>query len=160
MNVGTVMSRGVVTCTPDDSLNRAAQIMWENDCGCVPVVDAGGVMIGMVTDRDVCMAAYTQGRALAQISVASASSKQAFTVGESADIGEAERAMAEHRVRRIAVVDGSGRPLGIVSMNDLARHVHEKKHGHRPDSLAPEPILRTLTAICQPTGVAPIAAAE
>ena len=57
-----------------DSLNRAAQIMWERRCGCVPVIDAGRV-VGLLTDRDVCMAAYTQGRRIDDIAVTTAMSR-------------------------------------------------------------------------------------
>ena len=55
------MTRDVKTCTIHDSLNGAARIMWDHDCGCAPVVDAHGKLVGIVTDRDICMAAYTQG---------------------------------------------------------------------------------------------------
>ncbi len=56
MNVGDLMTRDVKTCRSHDSLDRAARIMWDHDCGCVPVVDANGKAVGMITDRDVCMA--------------------------------------------------------------------------------------------------------
>ena len=72
MKVEQLMSRDVKTCQATEMLNRAAQLMWENDCGCVPVVDEDGRAVGMITDRDVCMAAYTQGRLLDALPVASA----------------------------------------------------------------------------------------
>jgi len=67
MKVEQIMTRIVHTCSENDTLNRAAQLMWENDCGCVPVIHGGngsGAVVGVVTDRDVCMGAYTQGRLL------------------------------------------------------------------------------------------------
>ena len=79
MNVGQLMTRTVHACNPDDPLHVAAQIMWEQDCGCVPVVvdeEGGSRVVGMLTDRDVCMAAYTQGKALAVIKVSSAMSRE------------------------------------------------------------------------------------
>ena len=69
MKVEQVMNRNVKTCRSSDSLDRAAQLMWENDCGCVPIVDDEGRGVGMVTDRDVCMAAYTQGGPLTHLRV-------------------------------------------------------------------------------------------
>src|SRR5262249_37461820 len=57
IRVGAVMTDDVHVCSPEDPLYRPAQIMWEGDCGSVPVVDSGRVC-GMVTDRDICMAAY------------------------------------------------------------------------------------------------------
>src|SRR5690606_28351921 len=67
MQVRELMTRDVQVCGPRDDLNRAAQIMWDHDCGVVPVVDSERRPIGMVTDRDVCMAAYTQGKPLSAI---------------------------------------------------------------------------------------------
>jgi CBS domain-containing protein len=74
MKVEQLMTRILETITPGDSLAAAARIMWERDCGRVPVVasadDGGRRLVGMVTDRDVCMAAWTQGRPLADVAVA------------------------------------------------------------------------------------------
>ena len=69
MKVQDVMTRNVAACGVDESLNRAAQLMWECDCGSIPVLDASGSVCGMLTDRDICMAAYTQGLPLTQIPV-------------------------------------------------------------------------------------------
>jgi CBS domain-containing protein len=64
MKIRDIMSQDVATCREDDSLDRAAQLMWDRDVGSVPVVDGEGRPLGMITDRDICMAAYTQGEAL------------------------------------------------------------------------------------------------
>jgi len=69
MKVRDLMAYEVAACRPTDSLNIAAHLMWEYDCGCVPVVDRENVVVGIVTDRDICMGAYTQGRSLHVISV-------------------------------------------------------------------------------------------
>ena len=61
MKVADSMTRDVRACSVHDSLNAAARVMWENDCGCVPIVDSQGRLVGIVTDRDICMATYTQG---------------------------------------------------------------------------------------------------
>ena len=71
MKVQEAMTRNVAACGVRDMLNRAAQLMWECDCGSVPVVDEAGNVCGMITDRDICMAAYTQGLPLDQILVRS-----------------------------------------------------------------------------------------
>ena len=60
MKVQDVMTRAPASCKASDALVVATRIMWEDDCGCVPVVDDRGTVIGMVTDRDACMAAYTR----------------------------------------------------------------------------------------------------
>jgi CBS domain-containing protein len=122
--VEQLMSRNVATCRPDDRLSRAAQLMWERDCGVVPVtVTDGGTerVVGMVTDRDVCMAAYTQGRPLADVPVATAMSHDVRTCGPTDRIGSALQLMAAAQLRRLPVVDGAGRLLGVLSLADVAR---------------------------------------
>jgi len=144
MKVAQLMSPGVQLCGPTDTLNRAAQIMWESDCGCVPIVDADGKAIGMLTDRDICMAAYTQGLPLAQIAVASAASRGVVAVGEQDSLDRAEHLMQKHQIRRLPVLDGEGRPVGILSMNDLARRA---RAGQREPELSATAIARTLAAV-------------
>jgi CBS domain-containing protein len=98
----------------------AAQIMWEHDCGVVPVVDAERRVVGIVTDRDLCMAAYTKGLALARMRVVDAMQAPVFCCREE-DLPDAiHEAMRTHQVRRIPVVDDSRRLVGMVSLNDLA----------------------------------------
>ncbi len=150
MNVEDIMTRQVKTCWSNESLNRAAQLMWENDCGCIPVVDEGKP-IAVVTDRDICMAAYTQGKPLADICVSSAASRGVVTVRQTDGLDVVEAVMRAHRIRRVPVVDLDGNLTGIVSMNDIARHhVLLGQHHHRRNGLGAESIVRTLAAICQP----------
>jgi len=75
MKVEQLMTRNAKTCQPHESLNRAAQLMWEGDIGCIPIVDEANRVVGMVTDRDIAMATYLQGRAPSDISVGAAMSK-------------------------------------------------------------------------------------
>jgi len=149
MNVADVMTRQVRTCAVGDSLNRAAQLMWESDCGAIPVVDYEGKAIAMITDRDICMAAYTQGRPLWNIPVSSAASHAIVTVGENESLDAVEMLMQKHQIRRIPVVDTSGKPIGLVSMNDLARRAHMGHHKH--NGLSADMVVRTLAAVCQPS---------
>ncbi len=121
MKVSELMTREVKTCTANDSLNDAARAMWDNDCGCVPILGDDSRLIGLVTDRDVCMAAYTQGRKLSDIQVTSSMSTNLFTCRESDDLTHAEAIMRDEKVRRLPVVDAHGRLVGILSLNDLAR---------------------------------------
>jgi CBS domain-containing protein len=121
MKVADVMTKDVVTCATGDSLNRAAQLMWERRCGCVPVLDESQRVVGMLTDRDVCMAAYTQGRRLDDIAVTTAMSRPARTCLLSASMENAEDLMMAHGVRRLVVVDPDGRARGILSLDDIAK---------------------------------------
>jgi len=134
-------------CGPGDSLNRAAQIMWERDCGCVPVVDWNESPIGMITDRDVCMAAYTQGRTLHEMSVESARSRDAIRVHENDALEIAERLMSQHQLRRLPVVDDTGRVVGLLSIHDLAHVAQAEDDAKRVND--------TLACICAPRGREP-----
>ena len=143
MRVNELMSAPAVTCGMDDNLSCAAQLMWDHDCGALPVVGGDGRIIGVVTDRDVCMAAWTQGRSLHAIPVATAMSKQVFSCRAGETIDAVRRIMREKRIRRIPIVDEADRPVGVLSMNDLARQ--SARSGSAERDLA-----QTLAAICQP----------
>jgi CBS domain-containing protein len=122
-----VMTAAVVSCLPSDSLNAAAQIMWDEDCGAVPVVDAAGFLVGLITDRDLSMACYTQGRAPAQARVDSAMSRAVYSVGPSAPLSDVIALMKKYRVRRVPVVSEGGRLQGLISLADLLRHLPEQR---------------------------------
>ena len=122
MKVADLMTREVRVCTIHDSLNAAARIMWDHDCGCAPVVDGHGRVVGIVTDRDICMAAYTQGLPLDGIPIERVMSARVITCARGDDVETAHRLMRVHEVHRLPVVDSRGRPVGILSMSDLANH--------------------------------------
>jgi CBS domain-containing protein len=143
MLVEQVMTRDVRACSPNDSLGRAAEIMWEADCGCVPVVDGEGRVTAMITDRDICMAAYTRGQALHEMNVATAASRRVVTVMAGDELATAEQLMREYRVRRLPVVNRDGKLVGLLSMNDLARRARSTSK-----EVSAEGIVKTLAAIC------------
>lgn len=122
MRVEELMNKDVRACTPDDSVNEAARIMWEADCGFVPVVDPGTrAVVGVITDRDACMAAYTRGRPLAELRVRDAMSTHVRSCAPGDSLGAAESAMRAAHVRRLPVVDAAGQLQGVLSLADLAR---------------------------------------
>jgi CBS domain-containing protein len=145
MQVKDVMNQPVHTVPADATLERAAHQMWEHDCGTIPVVDAEGRLTGIVTDRDICMAAYTQGKPVGAIPVTTAMARQVLACHVDDSIATAEELMREGQVRRVPVIDNDGRPIGIVSMNDIARLGAEA----RAASVDRE-IVSTLAAICVP----------
>ncbi len=151
MKVLELMTTTAKSCGPNDNLELAAQIMWENDFGVVPVVDDDGRVVGMVTDRDACMAAYTQGKPLRQILVSNAMAKHVHGVRENELVEAAEALMRRVRVRRVPVLDGDGRLRGILSMNDLARHGH-RSVGRAHNGLSGNGIMQTLSAIGESRG--------
>lgn len=146
MRIERVMNQPAVTCSTSDSLNTAAQLMWEHDCGMLPVVDASMRVAGVITDRDICMAAYTQGKALHEIPVSEAMAKQVFSCRPEDSVDAAEDLMGQKQIRRVPVVDGDGRPVGVLSLNDLARDVSRARE---KDGVGRK-LVQTLAAICQP----------
>ena len=142
-----LMKRNVCTCSPGDTLNRAAQIMWEGDCGFLPVVDEEQRVIGVVTDRDLLMGAFTQGAALSASTVDTVMSRDVQRCGADASIGDVERMMAKHQIRRIPVTDTSGKLHGVVTLGDLARAAQSSAFEKAFGSLA---ISKTLATICEP----------
>ncbi|MCP3920273.1 MAG: CBS domain-containing protein [bacterium] len=141
-----VMTTDVATCTRDATLERAAQLMWEHDCGCVPIVDDARRPIGMLTDRDVCMGAYTSGGDLGTLPVARSMASDVQTCKADETIDDALRVMERRRIRRVPIVDSDGRLAGIVSMADIAR---QSRKG-AADREHPGAVLRTLASISSP----------
>jgi CBS domain-containing protein len=123
MNIDKVMTRTVKCCHAEDSLSCAAGSMWDADCGCVPVVDHGERVVGVLTDRDICMAGYFRNAPLSELRIADAMAKQPITCKASDSIETAEALMQDHQIRRVPVVDDEGKLVGILSLNDLARFV-------------------------------------
>lgn len=117
--VSDLMKAHATSVTPHDTAERAAQIMWEDRCGAVAVVDGLGAPIAMITDRDVCMAAYTQGKRLAEIGVGSAMSKDLHVARENQTIADAELLMRHFGIRRLPVVDAEGKLCGVLSLDDI-----------------------------------------
>ena len=149
MNVEELMTRTVRTCGPDDTLETAARLMWEIDCGCVPITDDQGRPVAMLTDRDVCMAALTQGRPLGEMCVKSAMSGSLHVVGVHDSLPVAEQLMQKFQVRRLPVVGLDGRLAGLLSMNDIAREALRER-GQRQRVVTSDDVAATLASVCRP----------
>ena len=118
--VRDVMSAAVRCCQADDTLAIAARIMWEQDCGFVPVTDGLGRLVGVVTDRDACMASYTQGKSLLAIPVSAAMASRVVTLRPADAPARAHELLRTHHLRRLPVVDADNRVVGVLSLKDLA----------------------------------------
>jgi CBS domain-containing protein len=149
MHVSQLMSHNLRTCGPGDSVAVAAETMWARDIGCLPVVDPDGRVVGMITDRDICMAGLTQGAPLSQILVESAMSRDVFSCLDTDTLADAERTMRVRQVRRLPVLNRSGQLVGLLSMNDLVREAHREQQ-RRAKDLPEDEIIDTLATICRP----------
>lgn len=149
MKVAEVMTREVKTCSPNDTLHNAAKIMWDEDCGCVPVLGRDSAVVGILTDRDICMAAYTQGITLHAIRVESAMAPNVISCDSEDDLADAEKLMRQNKIRRLPVME-DGRLAGILSLSDIAREAdRERSEGQRRQIKAAE-VAETLGEICAP----------
>jgi len=148
--VKEIMSTDVCVVRHWETLNRAARLMWERDLGCVPVVDEATQLVGIVTDRDVCMGAYTQGRRLDDIHVGSVCTRTVYQVGPDTTLHAAEALMRERRVRRLPVCDAHGMVIGMLSIADLAMHLKVRADAPMTDALSPMRIAATVEAVSEP----------
>lgn len=128
MQGGTVQAREIMTenpacCTPDETMQRAAQMMREHDCGCLPVVEDSRSkrVIGTVTDRDLACRGLAAGKG-PDTPVSEVMSKDPTCCRADDDVQAVERVMAEKQVRRVPVVDAKGCCIGMVAQADLALH--------------------------------------
>ena len=152
MKVEQLMTHEVKVCTEADTLNRASQLMWESDCGCIPVISTNGDgrVVGILTDRDIAMAAYTQGKQLWAIPVATAMARKVISCHANDGITQAEALMRDNRVRRLIVLDQNECLVGILSLNDVAREAQREASTGRRVEVTGEGVSETLASICQP----------
>jgi CBS-domain-containing membrane protein len=142
MKIRKLMTSPAVTVQPNDTLAHAANLLWNHDCGALPVVDKEGRAGAVVTDRDMCIAAWSTGKPLAELRVQDAMSKAIVTVRADDDLGLAVDRMALHQIHRLPVVDEHERPVGMLSLNDLARRGDK-------DPEVGKRALQALAAVCR-----------
>ncbi len=148
MKVKEIMTADAKVCVLTNSLADAAGLMWENDCGILPVVAEGGKVVGLVTDRDICMAAALKGRQLVNIAVEDTISGKVFSCKPDDDVHVALKTMQENRVRRLPVVAADGTLKGVLSMNDVVLKAEEAKE-KKPPQLSYSDVVNTFKSICQ-----------
>lgn len=120
MEAHEIMTRDPACCTPDHTVQEAARLMQDHDCGCIPVVDDGRRVVGVVTDRDLACRCLAAGLG-PDTSVAEVMSLSPSCCAPDDDIQYVERIMEERQVRRVPVVDARGECVGMVSQADVAR---------------------------------------
>lgn len=142
MKVKDLMIRDAKCCAPDTNIATVAELLWTSNCGAVPVVDAEKKLIGMVTDRDICIALGTQNCKASERIAGDVVTAPAFCCGPNDTFQEVMHLMRQRQVRRVPVVE-DGKLIGIVSLHDLVL---------RANKLGPityDDVVSTMKAICE-----------
>jgi CBS domain-containing protein len=143
MQIAKLMTTDIQTCRQTDTLDRAAKLMWDHDIGALAVLDDVGMLIGIVTDRDACMAAFMAHQPLHELRVSIAMNTHVVTCRPYDTSEVVARLMARHKIRRIPVVNDDQHPIGMVSLNDLALA------SARGSDIPGSEIADTLASICE-----------
>jgi CBS domain-containing protein len=128
------------------NLGMAAELMWNGNCGFLPVVDAAKKVCGVVTDRDICVALGTRNQTAGQVRVEEVVQRKVYACNPEDDIHVALQTMREGHVRRLPVVDFDGNLAGVVSMHDLLLRAEPNRIGKEPELSADE-VVRGYRAI-------------
>ena len=149
MRVKDVMMRTPATCTSETNLGSAVEIMWSRNCGILPVIDGEQKVVGVVTDRDICIALGTRNRLPGEIAVREVASDKPFTCNPDEDIRTALTTMTHAKVRRLPVVNPEGKLEGILSMDDVVLHSDAKIAG-KTSELSHDNVVETLKMVYAP----------
>lgn len=137
MKVSEFMHTPAVTCPARMTVGEVARMMRDRCVGSVLVIDEVGYLAGIVTDRDLALRVLGEGHS-ADIPITAVMTRDVATVSNQADISTAAAIMATRTVRRLPVVDELDHALGIVTLDDLVRHI-----GVEADALVDTIILQT-----------------
>ena len=146
MKVRDVMTQSAVSCSVHSNVGAAVELLWRHNCGMLPVVGDDLKLVGVVTDRDICIAMGTRNRLAGDLTVGEIATKKVITCKPDDEIHEALHTMAEKRVRRLPVVDNENVPTGILSLDDIVTHGDLKKWEGCCE-LSAEEIIRSLKKI-------------
>jgi len=153
MKVEQIMRGEARTVSPGSNLAAAGRLMAEVGCGVLPVVGEAGRVVGVVTDRDLCLALARLDRRPSEITVAQVMGREVHACAVGDDLQRALATMATFHVRRLPVLSPDGALHGILSLDDVALHAHAQVAAELGDVLYAD-VARTLAAICEhPTPV-------
>ncbi|HEX6490126.1 MAG TPA: CBS domain-containing protein [Gaiellaceae bacterium] len=127
-NVRELMSSDPCSIDSDKPVSYAAKMMRDEDVGLAPIVE-GDRLVGTLTDRDITIRVVAEGKDPDSVKVAEIASTDLVTVSPEQELDEALRLMARHQVRRLPVVEESGRLVGVLAQADVAREVGGQRTG-------------------------------
>jgi CBS domain-containing protein len=146
MKVVDVMMGTPYNCWPETNLGSATELMWTGNCGFLPVVGSDGKVVGIITDRDICVALGTRGKPSGDVTVAEVMSSNVYSCAPEDDIHAALRVMRDGHVRRLPVITKEGALVGVISMDDVLLRAEPPGLGKTPE-LSSEEVVKTFRAI-------------
>jgi CBS domain-containing protein len=146
MKVRDLMTTSAVSCRSETNLAAVGALMWEHDCGFIPVVDDKEKVTGVITDRDICIALSTRDRQPSQITAGEVTNVPAFVCSPDDDGQSALQTMSKERLHQLPVTNSDGCLAGILSINDLLLHA-EKGTGKTPE-ISYDEVVQAFQAIC------------
>jgi CBS domain-containing protein len=149
MKVKDAMMRTAASCSRETNLGAAVEILWDRNCGILPIVDAEKKVVGVVTDRDICVALGTRNRLAGDVTVGEVTSGRLFACAPEEDIRLALATMAQAKVRRLPVVTADGKLEGILSMDDVVTH-SQARTGKATGELSSDDVVETLKKLYRP----------
>lgn len=148
MKVKELMSASPSYCQLETNLGSATELMWNANCGFLPVEAEDGKVIGVLTDRDICVALATRNRLAGEVTVGEVMSDKLYSCDPDDEIHIALQTMKESNVRRLPVIAKNGTLVGVVSMDDIMLHAEPTSMGRHPE-LSNDEVVRAYRAIAQ-----------
>jgi CBS domain-containing protein len=129
MKCKDVMTANPVCCTPEDTASRAAKLMKTEDVGSLPVCESrdSRKLVGIITDRDLTIQVIAGGKDPGSAKIGDLMTRNPVTCREDDELENALNTMESRQIRRITVVDGSGRLTGIIAQADVATRGRERE---------------------------------
>ena len=148
MKVKDVMTEAPYYCQPETNLGSATELMWNADCGFLPVRSVDGKVVGVVTDRDICVALGTRNRLPGDVTAGEVMSGRVYSCAPDDDIHTALQTMKEGKVRRLPVITKNGTLVGVVSTDDVLLRAESTGLGPQPE-LSSDEVVRAFRRITQ-----------
>ena len=146
MRVLEIMTGTPYRCRPECNLGAATELMWIGNCGFLPVVTEDAKVVGVITDRDICVALGTRGQPAGEVAVAEVMSRNVYFCAPEDDVRTALRTMCEARVRRLPVVAQDGTLVGVLSIDEVLQRAELRQLGRVPE-ISSDEVIRTLQSI-------------
>jgi CBS domain-containing protein len=143
MKVQDVMTKDVIFCAPQDNLADAADLLIQRDCGVLPIVDAAKKVVGIITDRDICIAAASRNMKPSDIKTADFTGKKVFSCQANEKIEDVLKKMKKYQIKRLPVTSQDDALVGIISIADILSATDEHKSLRKK-------VISTLKSISKP----------